>query len=446
MTKLAFILKDIIYDSVIKSPVRMIFATFLSLCFLGGIILYLPFCGQLSFIDSLFLAFSGVCVTGLATVSIDTNLTTFGQFVLLLLIQTGGLSIMSISSIIFLMLGKKMSLSYEKHVRSIFSADSKQEIKNSLSLIFKYTFVCEFIGFLILATKFYMNNNDLIFALKNGLFLSISAFCNAGFSLFSDNLVSLNNDSVVLFTISFLVILGGIAPVIVLTFPKILRREKLAPMTLIVLNCTLTLILLGAMIFFIAEYDNSLSSMSLFDKITNSWFQSVTTRTAGFNSLDINNIQNVTYALFIFLMVIGGSPGGMAGGIKTTTFSILFVTACNTILGRKNIIRNREIDSEVIYKAIALTVLYLSIVIVSVIILITTQSIPQKELLFEAFSAMGTVGLSIGATVKLDTVGKIVIILTMFLGRIIPAIFVCHTNSQIISSDLEYPKAKILLT
>ncbi len=446
MTKLSFIFKDIVFDSIVKSPVRMIFATFLFLCLFGGVILFLPCCGNLSFIDAMFLSFSGVCVTGLATVSIDTNLTTLGQFFLLLLIQTGGLSIMSISSIIFLMLGKKMSLSYEKHARNIFGADSKQEVKKLLFLIFKYTFICEFIGFLILSTKLYFSENDLIYAIKHGLFLSVSAFCNAGFTLFNDNLVSLNSDSIILFTISFLIILGGIAPVIVLMFPKVLKREKLEPMALIVLNSTIALLLLGTFIFFISEYNNSLVSMNLFDKILNSWFQSVTTRTAGFNSLDLNNIQNVTYSLFLFLMIIGGSPGGMAGGVKTTTFSILCITAYNTISGRKNIIRNREIDSDVIYKAITMIMLYLCIIIIAVFILITTQSVAQKELLFETVSAMGTVGLSIGATANLDVVGKIVIILTMFLGRILPAIFICHTNSQIISSDIKYPKAKIILT
>lgn len=446
MTKISFIFKNLILDSIIKSPIRMIVATFLSLCLLGGIILYMPFSGNMDLIDSMFLAFSGVCVTGLATVSIDTNLTTFGQFVLLFLIQTGGFSIMSISSIIFLMLGKKMSLTYEKHARSMFSADSKQEVKKLLFLIFKYTFACELIGFLILSIKFYFNSKDFIYSIKNGLFLAISSFCNAGFTLFNDNLMSLNNDNTILLTISILIILGGIAPIIVLMFPKIFKNEKLDSMSLIVLNSTITLLILGTLIFFISEYGHLLNSLSLFDKITNSWFQSVTTRTAGFNSLNLNNLQNVTYALFLFLMIIGGSPGGMAGGIKTTTFSILLITAWNTFLSKKNIIRNREIDSETVYKAIAMVLLYLSIVIISVIVLITTQTISQKELLFEAISAMGTVGLSIGATAKLDTVGKIVIIITMFLGRIIPAIFVCHINSQIISSDLKYPKAKILLT
>lgn len=445
MKKISCILKYI-FDCVLESPVRIIIATFLFLCLLGGIILYLPFSGCLNFIDAMFLAFSSVCVTGLATVSIDTHLTLFGQFILLSLIQFGGLSIMSISSIIFFALGKKMSLSYEKNARNIFNVDSKEEIKKILFLIFKYTFFCEIIGFIILSIKLYLNNHDLLFSIKNGLFLSISSFCNAGFTLFKDNLVSFNNDYIILYTISFLIILGGIAPVIALNFPKILKREKLDPMTLIILNSTIILISLGTILFFISEYSNLLNSMSIFDKITNSWFQSVTTRTAGFNSLDLNSIQNVTYAFFVFLMIIGGSPGGMAGGIKTTTLSILLITAYNTFWGKKNIVRNREIDSETVNKAITMVLLYLSIIIISAIILITTQTISQKELLFETVSAMGTVGLSIGATAKLDAVGKIVIILTMFLGRIMPAIFICHMNSQIISSDLKYPKAKILLT
>ena len=442
MNEFVLTLKSILF----KSSERTIFFTFLSLCILGGILLFLPVSGTLSFIDALFLSFSGVCVTGLSVVDISQNMTLVGQFILLLLIQAGGLSIMSISSIIFLMLGRRMSLSYERNARSIFNADSREDIKKSLFLIFKYTFIVECTGMFILFLRFLFINYNVIDALKNSIFIAVSAFCNAGFTLFSENLVKYSDDPIILFTTSFLIILGGIAPALAILFPKFLKMEKLSPMLVIVFNTTIALLVVGCIIYFIAEYNNTLQGMSLIDKIANSWFQSVTTRTAGFNSVDLSNINDITYALFLFLMVIGGSPGGMAGGIKTTTFGILIITCLNTLCGQKNIVRNKIISPELINKAITLITVYLSIIVICTIILMATQTISNKKLLFEVVSAMGTVGLSMGITPYLDIAGKIVIILTMFLGRILPAILVCYLTSKTNYTSLDYPKAEILLT
>ena len=441
-----FNIKNLITNFILKSSARIIFVTFFLLCFVGGILLALPFSGKLPFIDALFTSFSGVCVTGLSTVDISDNLTNIGKIILLILIQLGGISIMSISSLVFFLLGKKMSLSYEKTARNIFNADSRDEIKQSLFIIFKYTFIIELIGFIILSLRLFFTSNKLVYSLVNGIFLSISAFCNAGFTLFNNNLVSYSSDPMILLTISILIVLGGIAPTIAIAIPQFLRKEKLSPMILLVFHCTIALIFIGTIVFLITEYNNTLSSMSIFDKIINSIFQSVTTRTAGFNSVDIGLLNNSTYVLFLFLMIIGGSPGGMAGGIKTTTLGILLVTCYNTINGQKNVIRNKEIARETIYKAISLIFIYVSVILVSTIILITTQSISDYKLLFEVVSAMGTVGLSMNITPLLDNVGKVVILSTMFLGRILPAIFICHVNSNTQKTDLKYPQAKILLT
>ena len=439
-------LKDIIYDFVFKSSIRLIFVTFLLLCVVGGLLLYLPCCGDLKLIDAMFSSFSGVCVTGLSTIDITKDLTTLGQFVLLMLIQTGGLSIMSISSIIFFILGKKMSLSYEKNARSVFNADSRLEIKDSLFMVFKYTFFIELVGVIILFVRFLILQKSFLFALKNSVFLSISAFCNAGFALFSNNLVEYNNDPTILITIALLIILGGIAPAFAINFPKYLKREKLSPMCVIVFNTTLLLLVFGTLIYFISEYSNSLTGMNFIDKLTNSFFQSVTTRTAGFNSVDLSSINSFTYILFLFLMVVGGSPGGMAGGIKTTTFGVLVITYVNTFFKNKNIIRNKEIAPDTINKAITLIFIYFGVIAISTLILSTTQTISDIKLLFETVSAMGTVGLSMGITSQLDVVGKFVIILTMFLGRVLPAIYVCHLNYKSSELDINYPKAKIALT
>lgn len=435
-----------IYTEITKSPVFILPVTFLFLCVLGGILLFCPFSGNMTFIDAMFTSVSGVCVTGLSVSDISTNLTVLGQFLLMLLIQVGGLGIMSITSVVFLVLGKKMSVTYEKNARSIFDADSKEEIKESLFLIFKYTFLLEFIGFVILFLRFSYLHHDLLFGFRQGIFLAVSAFCNAGYALIPDNLISYNSDFIILLTVSFLIISGGIAPVMAISLPKIFKGEKLSPVITIVFNTTIILLVLGTILFLISEYNGILNDMSLIDKILNSFFNSVSARTAGFGSVDLSNINCGSYLTLIFLMIVGGSPGGTAGGIKTTTFAIFFITCFNTFSGKKNIIRNREIDDETIYKAICLTVVYLLILTVSIIILITTQITSHYKLAFEAVSAMGTVGLSMGATSEIDTFGKIVIIITMFLGRVMPAMVICYLNLKNKELDISYPKAKISLT
>ena len=435
-----------IYAEVVKSPVRILPVTFMFLCLLGGILLYLPFFGSMHFIDALFTSVSGVCVTGLAVNDITQKLTTFGQFILMFLIQIGGLGIMSISSIIFLVLGKKMSVVYEKNARSLFDADSKDEVRESLFLIFKYTFLAEFIGFIILFSRFSCISHDLLFGFKQSIFLAVSAFCNAGFALNTDNLIPYNSDIVIILTVAFLIISGGIAPVMAVALPKFLRREKLSPVITIVFNTTIFLLLSGTLLFLISEYNGILSGMNFVDKLLNSFFNSVSARTAGFSSVDLSNISCGSYLTLVFLMIVGGSPGGTAGGIKTTTFAVLVITCFNLFAGKKNVVRNREIAPETIYKAISLIFVYLSVLIISVILLATTQILPHTKLAFEAVSAMGTVGLSMGVTPYLDTFGKIVIIMTMFLGRVLPAMIICYLNLNINEFYLNYPKAKISLT
>ena len=435
-----------VYDEVVKSPVRILPVTFLILCILGGVLLYLPCCGSMSFIDALFTSVSGVCVTGLSVQDISTELNIFGQFLLMVLIQAGGLGIMTISSVIFLLLGKKMSVTYEKNARSMFDAESKEEIKESLFLIFKYTFILEFIGFVILFLRFSYLNKDMLFGLKQGLFLAVSGFCNAGYALITDNLIPYNSDPVIILTVSFLIIFGGITPAIAITLPKFLRGEKISPVAKIVFNTTIILLLTGMVFILMSSFDTPLNGMSFSDKLLNAFFQSVSARTAGFCSIDLSNISCGSYLTLIFLMIVGGSPGGTAGGIKTTTFAILVITAYNTFLGRKNITRNREISHETVYKAIALIFAYFFILILSCFLLLTTQMLSHSKLVFEAVSAMGTVGLSMGITSQLDTFGKIVIILTMFFGRVFPAMVIYYLNSRTNEIYLSYPNAKISLT
>ena len=437
---------DNIYSEVVKSPVRILPITFLFLCLLGGVLLYFPFSGTMSFIDAMFTSVSGVCVTGLSVSDIATQLTTLGQIILMLLIQAGGLGIMTISSVIFLILGKKMSVTYEKNARSMFDAENREEIKEALFLIFKYTFTLEFIGFIILFLRFSYLEHNFTFGFKQGAFLAVSAFCNAGYALITDNLIPYNNDFIIILTVAFLIISGGIAPVMAITLPKFLKGEKLSPVITIVFNTTIVLLVFGTLLFLISEYNGVLSNMNLPEKILNAFFNSVSARTAGFSSVDLSPIDCGGFLTLVFLMIVGGSPGGTAGGIKTTTFAILVITCYNVFAGKKNIVRNREIAPETIYKAIGLIFVYLFVLAISIALLITTQLSTHTKLAFEAVSAMGTVGLSMGATNNLDTFGKIVIMLTMFIGRVMPAMIIYYLNSNDKEVYLNYPKAKISLT
>ena len=435
-------------DFLLKYPERILPVTFLLLCLLGGIILYLPFASPhgVSFIDAMFTAVSAVCVTGLSVVDFGDKFTFLGQFIVMLLIQAGGLGIMSISSIVFILLGKRMSLTHERTARYIFEAESKEDIKNSLVLIFKYTFLVELTGAIILTTAFSIIEHNIFTGLKYGIFSAVSAFCNAGFFFTNDNLVSYNHYPVIIYTISFLIILGGISPAICVTLVNLFRKKKLPPVSVIVFYTTIVLLFFGTLFFFISEYNGVLSGLSMWDKINNAWFQSVTARTAGFNSVDLSNINMGTFLLMVGLMIVGGSPGSTAGGLKTTTVGLFFITFWNTIKGRDNIVCNKTIRPDTIQKAITLCVVYFLILLLTILMLLTTQSIPPVKLIFEAASALGTVGLTMGATAEFDGVGKGIIIITMFLGRVTPATLLCYLNTKIIDSRISYPDAKISLT
>lgn len=435
-------------DFLLKYPERILPVTFLLLCLLGGIILYLPFASPhgVSFIDAMFTAVSAVCVTGLSVVDFGDKFTFLGQFIVMLLIQAGGLGIMSISSIVFILLGKRMSLTHERTARYIFEAESKEDIKNSLILIFKYTFLVELTGAIILTTAFSIIEHNIFTGLKYGIFSAVSAFCNAGFFFTNDNLVSYNHYPVIIYTISFLIILGGISPAICVTLVNLFRKKKLPPVSVIVFYTTIVLLFFGTLFFFISEYNGVLSGLSMWDKINNAWFQSVTARTAGFNSVDLSNINMGTFLLMNALMIAGGSPGSTAGGLKTTTIGVFFLVFWNTLKGENNIIRNRAIKFETVQKAITLIFIYLFILSLSILMLLTTQSTDPLKLIFEATSALGTVGLTMGATTTLDGVGKIIIIATMFLGRVAPATLLCYLNSKITDTRVSYPDAKISLT
>lgn len=442
-------ISDYWWVTLFNNPGRILMVTFFGLCITGTFLLLIPVAttkSSIAVVDAAFTAVSAVCVTGLIVLDTPNDYTFFGQFIILILIQLGGLGIMSIASIALNLLGRKLSVQHESLLTSITNVERK-DLLESLKVIVKFTFIAEAIGSVILTYIFYISGESFLQALWRGVFTAISAFCNAGFSLQTDSLIPYQNNPFILHTVAILIIFGGMAPAISLILPKWIFKKHVPVTAHIVLLTTAVLLISGTLLLLVFEWNTTLSNFSIFDKLNNAWFQSVTLRTAGFNSIDIAKIADPSYILMICFMFIGGSPGGTAGGVKTTTIAILFITFLTYIFNRNDIIiKNRRITSDTINQAITIVASGFFFWIIVVIMLILTQQIFPRDIIFEATSAIGTVGLSTGATLMLDEVGKIIIIIAMFVGRLGPITLFMLLSEGKSTPVSRYPEAKVILT
>ena len=294
----------------------------------GTVMLLLPAAagkGPIAFVDAAFTSVSAVCVTGLAVLDTPTDFSMTGQVMILLLIQFGGLGIMSITTVAMHAMGRRLSLRQERLMTSLMDTDRK-DLVASLVLILKFTFLVEGVGALFLTGVFYTMGDSPGQAVWRGGFTAISAFCNAGFSLQSDSLVVYQEAPLVLHMVAALIICGGMAPATSLLIPRWLRRRSIPVTVRIDLVTTAVLLVSGTLFMLAFEWNGVLSGLSIFNKIHNAWFQSATLRTAGFNSVDIADVMSPTFLVMLCLMFIGGCPGGTAGGIKATTIAILAMT------------------------------------------------------------------------------------------------------------------------
>lgn len=440
--------KHIFSYFILQKPYLLLPVFFLALCLFGVILLSLPYSKAVDvpLIDVIFTTVSAVCVTGLSTLSIEKAFTPFGQSIICILIQLGGLGIMSVTSLIVVLLGKTVSISYERTTKSIFGADSYEEIKRVFANIMKYTLLTELSGAVILSAVFSITESNTAEGIKLGFFTAISAFCNAGFFLKSTSLTTYATNPLLIYTVAILAVAGSLPPTIITLFSKEQRHKKLSIFWSVVLITSASLTVFGLIFFFISEYNGILNGLSLADKINNSFFQSIATRSVGFNTINISAANAATVFCMMFLMFIGGSPGGTAGGIKTASFAILMITCHSLIKGQANVVRNRHIPEETVRQAIVLSISFIFIIAVFFIMLFATQKINAHKLLFEIISAMGTTGLSLGITSLLNETGKIIIILAMFVGRVFPATFIYYLNSRFYSDKIIYPEEKIHLT
>lgn len=416
----------------------LFFATFLFLILAGSLALKMPFVlhdGGLSWLDALFMATSAVCVTGLATVA-TSGFNTWGQVVLLVLIQLGAIGIMTLASTILLALKGELGLQHRLQAAKMTGSSRLSEIERVLALILKYTFWAELVGFLFLWAGFSFEGYAPGESAWLALFHTISAFCNAGFSTFDSSLTGMG--PLVKITVAGLIVLGGIGFYVVFDIIDHLKnKDRLTIHTKLVLWGTLSLVGLGTALLLMFE-----PRLGILD----AFFQSVTARTAGFNTVDIAGLQHSSIFLLLVLMIIGAAPGSTAGGVKLTTFFVSLLAVYNVVFGRNRIvIFGRRIPGTNILRAYALIILYVSFLVLMTILLMRTESAGFVEILFEMVSAVGTVGLSLGLTPELSPVGKLIVVVGMFVGRIGPVVLVLTLFLGEKESRIDYPEEKIIL-
>jgi len=415
------------------SPERLFILSFAGVILAGTIFLYLPFSSTkgISFVDALFTSASAVCVTGLAVIDIGQDLTFAGQVMTIILFQVGGLGIITFSAFLFGMMGRGISFKGREIVQSTLLHTPRRDFFVILKSVLIATFIIESIGILLLFIRF---SQDFPFgtAFFHAVYNAISAFNNCGYSLFSDNLVRYQGDIIVNLTVMGLIVTGGIGFVVIHeVFYRLKGSEKkLSLHTKLVLSATGILILSGAFCFYFFERNHVIQNMPLQTQILASLFQSVTPRTAGFNTVDIGQLTNATVLMMIVLMFIGASPGSTGGGIKTTSATLLTLLIWSKWKGSEEVnIWNRTIPKDLITRTISIifAAAFAVFLITSVLLLAEAENLQPLqsrhffvEYLFETTSAFGTVGLSMGVTPKLNDLQKLAIILIMFAGRVGP--------------------------
>jgi len=417
------------------SPQKIFIFSFASVILIGAVLLWLPFSagrGHISFIDALFCSASAVCVTGLAVLDIGNDLSITGQIITMVLFQIGGLGIITFSVVLFGIMGRGISFKGRDIVQSTFLHTPRRDFFVIMKWVLGLTFIIEAVGTLLLFVRFSQDFSPG-WAFYHAIYNAISAFNNCGYSLFSDNLMGYQSDITVNLTIMGLIVLGGIGFIVQYEVLSRLRgfQKKLSVHSKIVLITTGSLILCGAAFFYLFEMNHILKDAPVTTQILTSFFQSVTPRTAGFNTVNIGQLTNPTILVMIMLMFIGASPGSTGGGIKTTSFALLLLMIWNRLKGQEQVnVFNRTIPGEILTRTIAIIFASaFSVILITSILLLFggVGNLPPLEsrhffveYLFETVSAFGTVGLSMGITPNLGSGQKLAIILMMFAGRVGP--------------------------
>ena len=437
------------------SPYMTILLSFMVVTILGGILLSLPismrYGKSVKLIDGFFIATSAICVTGLSSIDIGSVYNIFGQMVILVLIQLGGLGVITFTSVIIIMISKKIGYYTKKIVQEDINIDTTFKIEEYVKKVIFSVIIIEFIGTVILFFEF-IKKFGFLKAVYYSFFHSVSAFCNAGFSLFSDNLYGFKNSFIINMTIPLLIFLGGIGFSTILNCYNVLRKKekRLTSTTKLSIKISIFLVIIGMVAMFILEYSNksTIGNLSFGQKLEASFFQSVTTRTAGFNTISILGLKRSTSLLFVILMFIGASPGSTGGGIKTTTIGLIILGTLATLKNKDTIEYDKISVSWRIYSK-AITVLFISLIYTTICVFLLILFERNKNLLdlvFEVFSAFGTVGLSRNLTPSLADISKFILIVTMFVGRVGPlTIALALSKSNLKKGRYTYPQENILI-
>ena len=426
------------------STTHMIMLSFLVVILAGSLLLSLPISSAsgaaVTYLDALFTATTATCVTGLVTLPTVTAWSVFGQAVILVLIQVGGPGVITIMSALMILLHKRMGIGDRLLLQDAFNLNSLSGIVRFVKRVLSGTFLVEGIGALLYMIVFVPEFGPR--GIWISVFTSISAFCNAGMDIIAeDSLCNYATNPVINIVTGLLIILGGIGYIVwwdVMGLGKGNAEKKyrgfrhLSLHSKIAIATTLILIIGGGILIFLFEYYNPLTigNLSVFDKIQVSMFQSVTTRTAGFATVPQQNLTNASSILFLLLMFVGGSPVGTAGGIKTVTVAILMVSAIATIQNKQDVsLFHRNISKQAVNKAVAVAMMSFAIMFISTILLSAVSDAEALDVLFETVSATATVGLSRDLTPHLNAAGKMIIIGTMYLGRVGPISLALALNS-----------------
>ncbi|MFA5214398.1 TrkH family potassium uptake protein [Sulfuricurvum sp.] len=431
--------------------------SFIALIFLGALLLSLPFAhnGELRFMDALFTSTSAVCVTGLIVKDTPVDFTSFGHLIILLLIQIGGLGYMTAVSFLAVMRRQKIGHRDRLILQESLNYPGMDGLVRFLKIVFSTIFTIEVIGMIVLTLRFWVDM-PLNQAAWFGVFHAVSAFNNAGFSLFSDNLMGYRGDFVINVTIPVLIILGGLGYLVLLELYHYHRGRvlRLSTHTKLVLIMSAILIVLGMAILLSMEWNNpkSFGPMSTYEKILAAWFASVNYRTAGFNTIDFSTLTDSNLFFGTFFMMTGGSPGGTAGGIKTTAVALALIGVWYTLRGDTHAhIFRRSLSPYQINKAYAFIFIASIYVVVSTIILSEVERLPFLRILFETTSAFGTVGVSTGNggvlsySALFSDWGKLNIIILMLMGRVGVFAFTIVIVGKAAESRIKYAEGKVVI-
>jgi trk system potassium uptake protein TrkH len=431
------------------TPAQYLVSGYFVIIMIGSLLLMLPAAttdGQgLKAVDAVFTATSATCVTGLIVVNTKEAFTIFGSTVIMLLIQIGGLGIMSMSTLFAFIVGKKISLKERLIIQEDLNQYQISGMVRLVQYLLGFTFAIEGTAAAILFLRF---SQDYPFwrSIYLSIFHAVSAFNNAGFDLFGNSLENFTGDITVNFVIMALIILGGIGFGVMMEAYNRIKFRKTTLQTKIVVVMTLALLIFGFFVFFILEYNNTLAGLPLLDKTLGAMFLSVTPRTAGFNTVPTGALKHSSLFLIIVLMFIGASPGSTGGGIKTTTFGVILVTMKNMITGKEDMeIYNRRFEKQIVYKAFTITMLAAGLIILVTTLLLIIEDFQFIDALFETVSAFGTVGLSTGITGELSDISRVLITVTMFAGRVGPLTLAVAIGEKQRKGTYHYPTEKVMV-